>query len=584
MKLSHSFRLMRQAAWPSSQIATPELVSVRTGPRSFATWSSWVALAGIVALAAVLRFTGLRWGIPTPEIPHYAFHPDEAWAMDVLKEIDVATGRFNPVSAHSEGTFPFYLWTLAALVARGLGLISQLPSGIVGYGVDYRRVLYLGRAVGVVADLASVALIYLTILKIVKDRNSALLGALIFAIFPFEVIYAHYLRGHVIANFFTVLTIYLSTWLYEREDTRVLVAAGMAAGIAAGTRYPAAMALGIPIAFLFYKRAVVEKGLRLDLKSVWRCFVHWSYWKVGGSFLLGFLVADPYLFLQYSSARAGLERQAEFVAKDQFTLVGLFDLSRVWVYIEYLIPYAALPALWTLLYFGVLYVVVLRKRYPYTLPLMAFLGVYLYFIAKGYYLPVFIRGAMGGFPVLSIFAALAMGDLWRRLSGRRWLQGAVGILVAAVVGSTLFFDAAYLASMNREDPRIQMYRYFANEVTQPKVVIGVHDGGWDAWIFRPALDQIRNKPIEFVTDPNRLQRIIAGQDPGEVDYFIVWVNMEGEQPPAEAAMRKLSESGRYKLEREFSNRIELFGIPFDPARRPGDLIYPFPKLYLFKRV
>ncbi len=541
-------------------------------------------LGVVLVLGAVLRFTGLHWGIPTEALPHVPFHPDETWAMDVLKQISLSTGQLNPRSAHSEGTLAFYVWTGAALAARLLGVVSHMPSEISDFGRDYQRILYLSRVVVVLFDLGSIVLVYLTVLKITRDRRGALFGAFIFAIFPFEIVYSHYIRSHVVANFFIVLSAYLSMFLVEREDKRQLIAVGMVSGFAAATRYPAGLVLGVPIALLVYKKLIVERGLRRGIKGIWEGFTQAPLRWLGAAFFLGFLLGDPFLFLRFDTARASLARLGQYVAYSEFSWTSLFDLSRLWVYIKYLIPYGTLPALWIVLYGAVIYALLCRRRYPYTLPLLAFSFVSLYLMGKGYLgvQPEFVRVAMSLFPGFAIFAGIAFGDVWQWLQSRRMIRGAMALALAAIAGATLLYDFGYVNAMSRDDARLQLYRFFSDEVPESQPVVGYWDRGHGYFLVQPALELVKSRRLEYVSDAGRLQRMIDGQDPVRLDYLILSVMEEGDQGRTESKIQELVHSGRFTFVRKFSNPIRILGITFEFAHRPHDLEYPFPEFYLLK--
>ena len=110
-------------------------------------------LFAIMTLAIALRLTGLTWGIPTATMPHVPFHPDEAWAMSVMNEVDPAKLDFNPEEAHREGAFSYHLWTATALLLGATGSIEKPLPAIRAYDDDYRRLLLACRFVVVLCDL-----------------------------------------------------------------------------------------------------------------------------------------------------------------------------------------------------------------------------------------------------------------------------------------------------------------------------------------------------------------------------------------------------------------------------------------------
>ncbi len=485
-------------------------------------YSLWL-LAAILALAAFLRLQGIDWGLPTAGVPHAPYHPDETWAMSVLRQLDPGHFGLNPVDAHREGTLAYYLWMFAALGLRAVGAISSPLPTIVEYGVEYRRVLLAGRVVTAMLDLGSIALLFLGLRKVTGGLIAPVLGALALAIAPFEVIYAHYMRTHIVANFFLTLVIFLSLDLAQDDlSNRRLTAVGLTCGFATATKYTAGVVALVPVMFLIARRLPYRDCLLAEFR-----------WQ------------------------------------------ALFDLSRVYVFLGYLIPYGTLPLLWVLFYASVAVAFVSRATRRISIPLALFLLLYLYPMAKGYFAaPIFIRASLQIFPVLAFLVGLA----WNELESRHWRRAVPVALpvVAGIVGASVLYDIGYTRAMARGDARDQLHAFMMAESAVRPVTIGYYGGGHDYFLVRPALDAIPVDRVRTVTETNRLREGLVP----ELDFLVLTAFEPGNEMAVRSEIRSLEATGRYRFLRVFSNPIRAFGVTFDYPKNPHDLQYPLPKLYL----
>ena len=181
------------------------------------------------------------------------------------------------------------------------------------------------------------------------------------------------MRTHIVANFFLTLVIFLSLDLArDNFSNRRLAAVGLACGFATATKYTAGVVALVPVMFLIARRLPYRDCLLAIVR-------------MAGFALLGFFLTDPFLFLKFQDARAALAEQGSYIAGGEFRWQTLFDLSRVYVFLRYLIPYGTLPLLWVLFYASVAVAFMSRATRRISIPLALFLLLYLYPMAKGYF-------------------------------------------------------------------------------------------------------------------------------------------------------------------------------------------------------
>ncbi len=192
-------------------------------------------LAAIVASAAVLRFWSLGAGIP------YAIGVDEREVMNRAIGM-MRSGDFNPHFYDYPG-FYIYLQMLVASVRFLAGTIRGEWFSLAEVAPEQ---FYLwGRAVTAAFGTATVALVYFIGLR--WGTRYALVAAGLMAVMPIHVRESHYVLTEVPLTFFVTLTFLLSLRAHERPHAAAFLWAGVAAGVAAATKYPGALALLLPL-------------------------------------------------------------------------------------------------------------------------------------------------------------------------------------------------------------------------------------------------------------------------------------------------------------------------------------------------
>jgi hypothetical protein len=139
-----------------------------------------------------------------------------------------------------------------------------------------------GRAVTAITGTATVWVLYRAASR--WGHRTALLAAVMFAVMPLHVRESHYVLTDVPATFFVILTLLLSLRAHERGTTWAFALAGMAAGLAAGTKYTGGVAIVMPLVACLMTPAL-QPSRGLGIVSV-----------VAGA-AGAFLAAAPYAFL-----------------------------------------------------------------------------------------------------------------------------------------------------------------------------------------------------------------------------------------------------------------------------------------------
>jgi len=248
-------------------------------------------LAGVLLLAFALRLWGLDFGLP------YVVHPDESvWVNGALKMIK--TGDLNP----HDFIYPsllYYIDALAYLVYYGIGRLSgvfhsltDLVEPIILIGGTGRTSLpalfLIGRGISLILGLGTVALTFDLGRRYTRHILGGVLAGLWVAIAPTLITHDRYMIPDGPMAFFTTLTLWASWRILERGQTRDYVLAGIALGLAVGTKYNV-----VP----FVLPIILAHFLRLGWQGVkeWRIYVALALSGVV------FFVTTPYAVLDFST-------------------------------------------------------------------------------------------------------------------------------------------------------------------------------------------------------------------------------------------------------------------------------------------
>ena len=224
-------------------------------------WSLLI-LASILLGGSYLRFTGLNWD------EGQWIHPDEGhmrntmsrirWPQDLSLYFDTHSSPLNVRNTgarYSYGTLPLFLtragaeWLDRACSERPAPLSRAVGSLLVGSSVEgchpgtftgpYDAVV--GRALSALADLGTVALIYL-IGRRLYGEATGLLAAGLGAVTAFMIQQAHFFTVDSMACFMTMVAAYFSVRASQTGRWADFGAAGLGVGLAAASKVSAATA------------------------------------------------------------------------------------------------------------------------------------------------------------------------------------------------------------------------------------------------------------------------------------------------------------------------------------------------------
>ncbi len=528
--------------------------------------------SGLLLLAAYLRITGLSWGLSSGYGHDLNFQPDEFVSLRGVFELDLLRGRIVAPGAYFEGTFNYYLWALPQSVLR-VTPTEDVPFSDSTSTTKYSSLLYICRWMSVLFDLCTIVIVFLAIREASRNFYASLVGALCYSVVPMHVIYAHFMRTHILSNLLCALVIWLSLKLRKSQPWQLLFAVGLISGLGAATRYPVGLIVVIPCLYLLLNGA---DNLPNSRSGVWqraRGFVTGPLWLIALGFLIGLFLGHPMLFFDPSSVIKAITGETlKYASLHEFSRNRLLNLSVVWRYLVYLIPLAMYPLLWLVPYCAILYLVFRLRLYSLTVPVLIFSLLYLYFMGKGYLGPYFARITMLLFPGFCILVGIAFSDLQLKLRNKRILAAALTSALLLLLAPSVAFDVAYDRAMQQKDARQALREDLQKFIDEAPATIAISNYGPYFYTAMPAARPLNSEKVA-----------VQLQDPGQdADFFLFGFPSQIEPALMNATVRQVEAQGKFKYEKSYSVPVKIFGHEFRLVRFPGDMTYPFPTILLFR--
>jgi len=541
--------------------------------KSFVQRRLQVALfAGVLLVGAYLRLTGLTCGLRSGYGHELNFQPDEFVSLRGVTQLDLLAGHIKAPEAYFEGTFNYYLWAIPQAVLKLAGKENQGFSDSMDTS-DHADLLYICRWMSVVADLCTIVVVFLAIREATQKFYPSVLGALCYAVIPMQVIYAHFMRTHLVSNLLCALVIWLSLKLPQSQRWQLCLLVGVISGLSAATRYPVGLIVVIPCLYLLFHSSDNLPNWKLRLLGRAKKFLAGPVWLIGLGFGIGLFLGHPMLFLNPQSVLNEITFEArEYASLNQFSGSHLLNLWVVWRYVTYLIPFAMYPILWVVPYCAITYLLFRSSLYRFSKPILIVSFLYLYLMGKAYVGPYFARATMLLFPGICVLVGLVFGDLQVRLKNKRITATALTGIVLLVFVLSLVFDIAYGQAMQQMDAREVLRKDLQNLIGEKPARIGVFHSGVYFYTVMPAVKPLNGGKVTVL-----LQN--AGEN---VDFFLIGFSAQVGPAQLKAIVRRVEALGNFNYVKSYNVPVRIFGRDFSLTRFPEDMTYPFPTILLFR--
>lgn len=459
-------------------------------------------LLALLGLAIALRAWGLGWGVPHAG-RFYPFHPDESVLLRAVYQVNPLWLDFEP-GFYNYGTFYLFLCRLAYDLTAPFQGWGPVPGPFSAWNPDFAHLLLLSRWVSVALGAGTVLLTFKLGERLFGARTGWLAAAFL-AVAPLPAVLGHYMAVDVPSTFFTTLALLLAAAALRQENgARArwwMVAAGLAGGLATGTKYtcfPCLFAVLAPAWRLV--QGTTPRGRRDALLGL-----------TGAALASGvaFLVATPGALLE----------------TDRFLTDVLYELGRnregqglifqatppaLLYHLGISLPVGLEWPLFLLALAGVAWSV--RRRRPEDVLLWLFLIPFTLLLAPAE--RKFLRYVTPLLPPLLVLAARCVDE---GLAGRRPVvfRLAAGTALAAALLSTV----AHLGVLAAPDAREQAAAYLREQTTPGQTVALASD----AWYYTPPVHPTTGavKLAEPWGGPPVWDAVIPG-GPGVKRYRLEW--------------------------------------------------------------
>jgi 4-amino-4-deoxy-L-arabinose transferase-like glycosyltransferase len=406
---------------------------------------SWpvLAIALIVLGALALRLWGLRGGLP------YVDHPDEPNPINYVMRM-LRTGDLNPHFFQKPSLYTYLLLGVLSVHYR-LGLQSGLYGALDQMTITthiYTTIpgfFVWGRVLTVALGGLTVAGVYL-LGRRAWGVAAGLIGALLLALSQFHIQHSQYVTTDVASALFVLLSFTCAVALAREGRWRDYLLAGALAGMAASTKYNAAVIV-LPIAaahLLGWGRQSLARAPRLA--------------GAAAAAVLGFLLGTPYALLSWPEFVKGVAGQvAAYNDGSQGDIRGAWNLRG---YFNFFWDAGLLPPGCVALLLGLAILLWRNDRRPaarktgvlwlsFGLPyLLLLLSQSTHFLRN--FLPLFVLC------MLPIGVAGAAAFDWIGRRAPRWRLPAAAALLTVLLLPSAAQTQAYAQRLGRGDTRVQL--------------------------------------------------------------------------------------------------------------------------------
>lgn len=371
-----------------------------------------IYLVIIILLATIFRLWGITFGLP------HVYYTDEAQIVN--HAVAFGTGDLNPHNFIYPSLFMyvmFFIYGFIFVFGRIFNIFSSVEDFMSLFFTDVTLFYLPGRLLAAFCGVISIIVLYRFARQAYNERV-ALIASSFLAFSSLHVTFSHYIKTHVPAGLFVILSLYFGWLFYSRRgDTKYYFLAALMCGFGASTIYHAGLvlfSLFLGHVFLWYESLKHDSHMHLFDKNFYILIV---------VTLLAFLIGTPFALFDSKSFLSDLMNTASIYHKRPTSLtMFLFPFTSL---VSSIGPPLGFIALASLFY------VTLRRRavdvYIASQPLIV--GVFL-IIVHGYEPSSMIIT----FAALSLLSAIFLDEISSRLiKNMKWKNIVLFILILFIL-------------------------------------------------------------------------------------------------------------------------------------------------------
>ena len=486
-----------------------------------------------------------------------SFHPDEHNIIKSLSNMSPRNLDFNPRFFEYPSFFIYFVGILLGMVSiTGLVKVTSDISYYFAYPGEMGIFFLTGRAGVVLLSVLGVIFLYRAAENFF-DRKTAFFSSVILAVTPLYVINSHFMTVDIPMVFWIILLLYFLSLFMKSSTMKYFYMACIAAGFAAGTKYPAFFTwLLLPLVYSCVKgraKALLSPG------------------SVKGFLLavFAFFLSTPYAVFDFS----GFKRDVLYQVETRGFAQGANPALRIPEFLSNsgVVLISGFSLLVILVAGGIIYALVKRGREKIFLA-----GLF------SALLPIFLTGGLKYaryYLIILPFAAVLASSFIVYLGGKRFARHAAAkILLALLLAAPLVKSLSYSVHMSKQDIRIDAAEFIEENIPRGSKIIFTKD----PWIFEVPPVNVYNYTVLVAEKGNKLAEVSAGSYLliGELQYFLGY----GSRKAAEKKLIEEIKSYGYSVEKVFKKSPGFFSAGFDTDKTIHDMVYTHPAVYLFKKI
>lgn len=570
-------------------------------------WYTLIILLAILTLAASLRFVNMNWD------EGMDIHPDQRYLSQVANDIkwpENDTGYFNTAESplnHANvgkaffvyGTFPVYL--------------TKFVADMTGRG-NYGGYSLTGRFLSAFFDLMTIVVTFL-IARQLFGKSTALISALLLGITVLHIQHSHFFVVDLFLTFFITLSFYFLLLLIKSRRISWAILLGISWGLALASKLSAILfAVIIFIGFVMFFVALLKSD-SLDKKRHRKALLQCSIKSIGYGLLCilitfsVFRIAQPYAFQGPNIWNVKLsepfvnsfEEQNRY---NQESSASGFVPSFQWVNRPWYFQIANLT-LWGLgiplsifCWLGLLlgiYLLIFKKDLRFLLlcawPLLIIIWYAIQFVKN-------LRYDLPAIPFLIIFGAFFINEVYLytkniSFTSKQTQKYFPIVITALLVLSCFFWTFAFTNIYLHRHPLAQASAWIYENVPENSTAtVEPWDNGIPFHLQgMPPPPRLNLPTLQLFGDDTDEKIKILSEQLSTTDYifitsgrsYMVLPRLERHPLIKRYYALLFNETLGFKLEQEFTNYPELFGIEInDDKAEESFSVYDHPKALIFK--
>lgn len=400
-------------------------------------------LAAIVALAALVRFWGLGFGLP-----HTQARPDESFIIDVARSF--LRGDFSPPFYD----YPWlYMWMVTGLYLGyyvwGLivGAFDSIKDLLASWPVNWEPFYLISRSLSATLGTATVLIVY-RIGRQLWDEATGLAAALFLSLSFIHARDSHFGTTDIAMTMFIAGGVSLLIDAHRTRRYSTYALAGLVAGMAAATKYNALLMV-VPFIASQVVHIIESPGRR------WQAAADGRVAAAGAGFASAFAIGVPFVVLDTERFLVAMQDLGRSMQTGQPWL----ESKTGWIHhLEFSLRYGmGLP----LLFAGAVGIALILRTEP-LMGLLVFSFPIAYYVAAGSIRNLYFRYAIPMVPFLCVAAArVVTGTSALSSRGQGWIAGslALGLVLPSAVSVWQFNRI-----VSQTDNRVMVARWFADHV------------------------------------------------------------------------------------------------------------------------